>query len=161
MVSHTTLQIACDNRGRTGGGYRSSEPILCAHLLRRVDAKLIDLLCSLTAREWDAQTIAPLWTVRDVTAHLLDTALRKLSMVRDGCHVETVGTGSPEDVIALVNRKNREGVTVYRSLSPRVLIDLLSIACEQSANFHESLDPFATAVFNVSWAGEQVSPKLV
>jgi len=30
-------------------------------------------------------------------------------------------------------------------------------ACEQSARFHESLDPFAPAVFNVSWAGEKQS----
>jgi hypothetical protein len=29
--------------------------------------------------------------------------------------------------------------------------------CEQSARFHESLDPFAPAVFNVSWAGEKQS----
>ena len=30
-------------------------------------------------------------------------------------------------------------------------------ACEQSARFHESLDPFAPAAFNVSWAGEEKS----
>jgi hypothetical protein len=33
----------------------------------------------------------------------------------------------------------------------------MSIACAQSADFHESLDPFARATFNVSWAGEEVS----
>jgi hypothetical protein len=37
------------------------------------------------------------------------------------------------------------------------LIDLMTAACDQSADFHEALDPFATAAFNVSWAGEQVS----
>jgi hypothetical protein len=46
---------------------------------------------------------------------------------------------------------------VYRRLSPVVLIELMTIACEQSASFHESLDPFARAAFNVSWAGEQTS----
>jgi len=30
-------------------------------------------------------------------------------------------------------------------------------ACEQSARFHQSLDPFAPATFNVSWAGEEKS----
>jgi hypothetical protein len=34
--------------------------ILCAHLLRRVDEKLIDLLGSLTNAEWNLQTVAPL-----------------------------------------------------------------------------------------------------
>ncbi len=136
----------------------SSDAILCAHLLRRVDEKLIELLGSLTASEWDLQTIAPLWKVRDVAAHLLDTALRKLSMVRDSCYVEVVEVRSPQDLIELVNRLNREGVSVYRRLSPPVLIDLMKMACEQSANFHESLDPFAPAAFAVSWAGEETSP---
>ncbi len=62
------------------GQSSTSDPILCAHLLRRVDERLIDLLSTLKAGEWDIQTIAPLWKVRDVAAHLLATALRKLSI---------------------------------------------------------------------------------
>ncbi|MGD0133254.1 MAG: maleylpyruvate isomerase N-terminal domain-containing protein [Bryobacteraceae bacterium] len=134
-----------------------SAPILCAHLLRRVDDELIRLLEALAPDEWDVPTIAPLWKVRDVAAHLLDTSLRKLSMVRDSCYVERADIRSPEDLIALVNRLNREGVTVYRRLSPAVLIGMLKTACEESARFHESLDPFAAAAFPVSWAGEAAS----
>src|ERR1051325_2833769 len=100
--------------GRTSG----LDPILCAHLLREVDQRLIELLESLAPLEWDLQTVAPLWKVRDVAAHLLDTALRKLSMVRDSWQVEAAGIHTPQDLIALVNRLNREGVTVYRRLSP-------------------------------------------
>jgi uncharacterized protein (TIGR03083 family) len=133
------------------------DPILCAHLLRKVDGKLIDLLRSLEPSEWNLQTVAPLWKVRDVAAHLLDTPLRKLSMVRDSCYVESVTLRTPQDVVALVNRLNAEGVTVYRRLSPPVLIEMMQLACEQSAKFHESLDPFAPATFNVSWAGEAKS----
>ena len=96
-----------------------SDPILCTNLIRRVDEKLIDLLGSLTPAEWDLQTVAPLWKVRDVAAHLLDTALRKLSMVRDSCFVEAANTPSPQDLITLVNQLNREGVTVYRRLSSK------------------------------------------
>jgi uncharacterized protein (TIGR03083 family) len=125
--------------------------------LRRVDDKLIELLLSLSASEWDARTIAPRWKVRDVAAHLLDTVLRKLSIVRDAWYVETNEIESPHDVVTLVNRLNEEGVTVYRRLSPPVLIDLMKLACEQSANFHEALDPFAPAAFGVSWAGEATS----
>ena len=136
---------------------RGLDPILCAHLLRRVDEKLIELLHSLSASEWDAQTVAPRWKVRDVAAHLLDTVLRKLSLVRDSWFVENVKPGSPQDVATLVNRLNEEGVTVYRRLSPPILIDMMKMACEQSAGFHESLDPFAPAAFGVSWAGEETS----
>jgi uncharacterized protein (TIGR03083 family) len=133
------------------------DPILCAHLLRTVDEKLIDLLRSLTPGEWDLKTVAPLWRVRDIAAHLLDTALRKLSMVRDSWYVEAANIRSPQDLLALVNRLNQEGVAVYRRLSPPVLIDLMKIACDQSARFHEALDPFAPADFAVSWAGEEKS----
>jgi uncharacterized protein (TIGR03083 family) len=142
-----------DGNARLGG----CDPILCADLLRKVDTHLIDLLQSLTVDEWGLETIAPRWKVRDVAAHLLDTVLRKLSLVRDAWFVEDANPKSPQDVIALVNRLNGEGVVVFRRLSPPILIQLMTTACEQSANFHESLDPFAQATFNVSWAGEETS----
>jgi uncharacterized protein (TIGR03083 family) len=106
------------------------------------------------ADECELPTIAPLWKVRDVAAHLLDTALRKLSLVRDGYRAEQVEIRSHGDLVALVNRLNREGVAVYGRLSSSVLIDLMQTACEQCARFYESLDPFAPAGFGVSWAGE-------
>ena len=135
----------------------SPGPILCAHLIRKVDQRLIELLSSLTPGQWDLPTIVPGWNVRDVAAHLLDTALRKLSLVRDGCSVEAVEVASPHGLVAQVNRLNQEGVAVYRRLSPSVLIDLMTVACDQSARFHEALDPFAPAAFGVSWAGEETS----
>jgi uncharacterized protein (TIGR03083 family) len=128
-------------------------PILGAYLLRKVDEHLIELLRSLTPGEWNLQTVAPAWKVRDIAAHLLDTVLRKLSMVRDGWFAEA----AEGELTAFVNRLNREGVTVYRRLSPAVLIDWMELACEQSAAFHESLDPFAPAAFAVTWAGEEAS----
>jgi uncharacterized protein (TIGR03083 family) len=134
------------------------EPILCAHLLRKVDGELIRLLQSIGAEEWDAQTVAPRWKVRDVAAHLLDTVLRKLSLVRDACWVKDPSPRAAEPVVELVNRLNQDGVTVYRRLSPAVLVDMMAMACEQSARFHEALDPFRQATFNVSWAGEETSP---
>jgi uncharacterized protein (TIGR03083 family) len=132
-------------------------PIHSAHLLRRVDDHLLELLASLTPAEWDLPTIAGEWTVRDVAAHLLDTPLRKLSLVRDACFVEPADIRSPQDLVDLVNRLNREGVAVYRRLSPPLLIHLMRLACNQSASFHESLDPLAPAAFPVSWAGEATS----
>ncbi len=134
-----------------------TDPILCAPLLRLVDAKLIKLLPELRPDEWDLPTVALDWKVRDVAAHLVDTVLRKLSMVRDHWFVEQLNILTPQDVIDLVNRLNREGVIVYRRLSPPVLTGMMESACLQSADFHESLDPFAPATFNVSWAGESTS----
>ncbi len=83
--------------------------------------------------------------------------MRKLSGGRDKCHVERVNVQSHQDVIALVNRLNREGVTVYRRLSPLVLTQLMQLVCDQTADFYESLDPFSPAAIGVSWAGEMTS----
>ena len=141
----------------TDSHFGGCEPILCAPLLRIVDGELIRLLRSLTREEWDRQTIAPRWKVRDVAAHLLDTAIRKLSLVRDSWWVPDSNPQPPEPLIDLVNRLNHEGVTVYRRLSPALLVEMMAIACEQAASFHESLDPFDWATFNVGWAGEERS----
>jgi hypothetical protein len=107
------------------------EPILCSTLLRKVDTELLSLLRDLRPEEWDLPTISPKWNVRDVAAHLLDTALRKLSMARDRCFVAAASPSSPQELVDLVNRLNQEGVTVYRRLSPTVLIDMMSIAIDQ------------------------------
>jgi uncharacterized protein (TIGR03083 family) len=134
-----------------------TKPILAAPVIREVDRRLIELLGSLQPEEWELPTIAPGWAVRDVAAHLLDTALRKLSGGRDRCRVGREEVHSHQDVITLVNRLNHEGVVVYRRLSPKVLIELMQLACSQTADFVESLDPFAEASIGVSWAGEMSS----
>ncbi len=110
------------------------EPILCAPVIRLVDRELIDLLSSLSPAEWELPTIAPLWSVRDVAAHLLDTALRTLSRARDGCIVDRVELKTFQDIVIMVDRLNKEGVTVYRRLSPRVITQLMQTACEEAAD---------------------------
>ena len=52
-------------------------------LLPILDRKLIELLSSLTPDEWNAQTVAKRWKVKDVASHLLDGNLRGLSITRD------------------------------------------------------------------------------
>jgi uncharacterized protein (TIGR03083 family) len=135
-----------------------SGPILTAHLFPKIEAMLIELLRELPPEDWEKQTVSPKWKVKDVTAHLLDTQLRKLAIVRDGCAVEAPVIQFPSDLIALVNRLNEEGVRLYRRLSPSLLISLMELASRESAAFHQSLDPYAPARFAVSWAGEKTSP---
>ncbi len=134
------------------------KPIHTAHLLPVIESRLIALLRELTQDEWEAQTVAPAWKVKDVVAHLLDTQLRKLSRVRDGC---IAGPPSPfrshGELVAYVDRLNREGVEMYRRLSPAVLISMMEVASRESAEFHQKLDPMARAGFGVSWAGEDIS----
>jgi uncharacterized protein (TIGR03083 family) len=132
-------------------------PILTAHLFPSLEVNLVELLRSLTSDEWEAPTIAGKWTVRDVAAHLLDTQLRRLSGGRDRHFREETRVSSDEDLIALVNTLNAEGVQVYGRLSGNVLIALLEATSAQLCQYFDSLDPFAMGL-GVSWAGETRSP---
>jgi uncharacterized protein (TIGR03083 family) len=133
------------------------EPIFTAHLFAELERLLIKLLRSLGADEWERPTVAPLWKVRDVTAHLLDTQLRILSIARDGQALDLSALASDAGLTELVNHLNHEGVSFYRRLSPDVLISLMEIASREHSEYQRSLDPFAKARFGVSWAGEEES----
>ena len=132
-------------------------PIATAHLFPKIEGLLIELLRSLAPDDWERQTVAPAWRVKDVAAHLLDTQLRKLSLARDGCFPPTDPITSEAEFVAFINRLNREGASIYRRLSPNVLISLMEVASRESAAYHQSLDPAAEATFSVSWAGEAKS----
>jgi len=59
--------------------------------------------------------------------------------------------------VALVNAQNAGGVAHSARLSTPVLIELLDISGRQLAAVFATLDPHATALYPVSWAGELVS----
>lgn len=130
------------------------KPILTAHLFPKVDGLLLELLRSLTREDWERQTVSPKWNVKDVAAHLLDTALRGISIGRDGYAPPGPKLDSPAALGAYIDRLNEEGVKVYRRLSPAALISLMEVACKQLAEYHAGRDPYAMAPYGVSWAGE-------
>ena len=125
--------------------------------IEHVEAHLLDLLETLTADEWDRSTIVAGWHVRHVAAHLLDTALRRLSLVRDGHAVDRPASGAPADVRAFLDRVNAQGVTVYGRLSRSVVTALMRTASRDYCAHLRALDPEAPAMLAVSWAGEEVS----
>jgi hypothetical protein len=132
-------------------------PIFTAHLFPKIENLLIELLDSLEGDEWEKQTLAPCWKVKDVAAHLLDTQLRKLSLVRDNYVSEIPIISCQEDFVSFINALNHQGVLTYRRLSPKILVMLMKLASKESSDYHASLDPFAKATFAVSWAGEEES----
>jgi uncharacterized protein (TIGR03083 family) len=132
-------------------------PILTAHLFPKLDAMLLELLRSLTPKDWEKQTVSPRWKVKDVAAHLLDTPLRGVSIARDGYLPEAPRISSSVELAAYINRLNEEGVSLYRRLSPAVLISLMQVASQSLAEYHRSRDPDASAPYGVSWAGEEKS----
>jgi len=123
---------------------------------RPLGRELVDLLGVLPAEAWDRPTSAGVWLVRDVVAHLSDTALRRVSLHRDGT-ARGVSPASEREVAALVGSLNASWVSVARRFSGRVLTTLYRTAIEELADFFEALPLDSPALFPVSWAGEATS----
>ena len=88
------------------GKRETLQPIFTAHLFPELESKLIELLRSLVPGDWEKQTLAPKWKVKDVAAHLLDTQVRKLAAARHGYKPENSRKLSAEKLIALINSLN-------------------------------------------------------
>ncbi len=58
-------------------------PMDVIDLFPELNSKLIDFLKKLSAADWEKQTIAKQWKIKDVAAHLLDGNCRQLSMKRE------------------------------------------------------------------------------
>jgi len=139
------------------GAREPLQPIFTAHLFPKLEAKLIELLRGLSPEDWEKQTLAPKWKVKDVAAHLLDTQIRKLAAARHGYKPENSKKLSPDQLVALINHLNAEGIRAYSQLSPDKLILWMESASRDSAKYHRLINPFARAMFPVSWAGEEES----
>lgn len=130
-------------------------PIEVNHLFSILNNNLIELLKSLKNDDWERHTIARLWSVKDVAAHLLDGNLKALSLQRDGHN----GISSPKsrnyrDVVKWLNTTNAEWVKTAVRLSPEVIILLLEQTSKPVEEYFSSLPPFEKSIYPVDWAGE-------
>src|SRR6478609_3539665 len=132
-------------------------PIDVVHLLPVLDKKLIELLKSLSLQEWQKQTIAKLWKVKDVAAHLLDGNIRILSMLRDDYFGEKADIKSYQDLVDFLNGLNADWVKAMKRVSPTMLILLHESTGKLYCDYYASLDPFGKSGFAVDWAGESES----
>lgn len=117
---------------------------------------LLDLLRSLDPADWGRPTICPGWDVRDLTAHILNDYLRRLSGSRDG-HRGAV-FAEDESLPSYLARVNDEFVRAMRQCSPAAMIDLLAHLGPQLDAVWASVDLAGVAALNVSWAGRGTSP---
>ena len=132
-------------------------PIDTIPLFPLLERKLVELLKSLTPEEWQAQTIAKLWKVKDVAAHLLDGNIRTLSMLRDNYYGEKANINSYQDLVNFLNNLNADWVKSMKRVSPSMLILLHEITSPLYYDYYKSLDPFGKSGFAVNWAGEDES----
>lgn len=129
------------------------------HLFSILDRKLIELLKSLSLEEWNSQTVAKLWKVKDVASHLLDGNLRGLSTSRDSYFGEKPeNIQSYQDLVGFLNNLNMSWTSATKRLSPQVITNLLEITGKEYTEHLKTLNPFDNAIFSVAWAGQETSP---
>ncbi|PTS96639.1 hypothetical protein DBR11_18915 [Pedobacter sp. HMWF019] len=133
-------------------------PIQTLHLFPVLDTLLIELLNSLQEKEWQLPTIASLWTVKDIAAHLLDGNMRALSGSRDQhFNAPSKPFHSYTDLIVYLNQQNAEWIQAAKRLSSKLVTNLLQITGEQYYAYLRTLNPFDKAISPVAWAGESQS----
>jgi uncharacterized protein (TIGR03083 family) len=128
-------------------------------LLEAVHGQLLDLLRELPAEAWHLPTVARPWCVKDIAAHLLDGALRRLSLQRDKWMMPNPSgpVDGFEDLVGFLNKLNRTWVEAAQRLSPAVLIEGLERSGASLMEFLRPLDLEGPAPFAVAWAGETSS----
>src|SRR5262245_18566586 len=111
----------------------------------------MSLLRGLSREDWDRPTVAGAWLVRDVTAHLLDSSLRRLSLQRDGHRLAPAGPiEGYRDLVDFLNRLHADWVRVARRFSPAVLIELLAVSGPELAKLLSSLPLHGPSIFPVA-----------
>ena len=137
---------------------KSPGPILITDRIPALDEKLVELLETLSPEDWKKQTIAPKWKVEDVVLHLLDGNIRILSIQRDQYFGVPPGTiNNYSDLLNYLNTLNADWITAAKRISPKLLIELLRMTNKEVAAYLTTIDPYATALFSVAWAGEEQS----
>jgi uncharacterized protein (TIGR03083 family) len=130
-------------------------PIDVRPLFAKQQAAFIDLLRHLDTEQWAQPTICPGWDVKDIAAHVLGDHIGRLSRHRDD--YPPLHPRDNEAFSAFLDRINGEWVTAARRISPRVLIEQLSIIGDQIVEFWQTVDLNALGG-RVSWAGPQPAP---
>jgi uncharacterized protein (TIGR03083 family) len=121
-------------------------------------ARLLEVLRTLSAADWQKPTPCPEWDVLDLCRHLVGVDLSSLSRHRD----HYLGTPAPDGLsdagfIEWIDELQMEWVRVARRLSPRLVVDLLAWAAPQLVDMLEQEDPSALSA-HVSWAGPDPLP---
>src|SRR5436190_11387360 len=101
-------------------------PIEILHLFPILNEKLISLLKRLSSGDWQKQTVAKQWVVKDVAAHLLDGNYRRIALHRVGWTAAPASNFEYYDeLVDYFHTMNADWVKAARRLSPAILIELL------------------------------------
>jgi hypothetical protein len=115
--------------------------------------RLLSLLTSLTDAQWAAPTAAPEWSVKDIALHLLDVDLGWLAHDRDHDRSGIIPVPADhEEFVRGLAQRNHRWIDGTRTLSPRLITDLLRWSGEQLDSYLGTVDLARSS--SVYWAGE-------
>ena len=136
-----------------------SDVVVVTQLFQPERASLLELLSSLGAEQWQAPTVCPGWSVKDVALHLLGDDIGLLSRRRDGVTPADASRepGGFQELVTFLDRHNQTWVEAARRISPRLLCELLAFTGESTWRYLASLDPLAVEG-RVSWVGPDPVP---
>jgi uncharacterized protein (TIGR03083 family) len=136
-----------------------AEVVVVTHLFAPERASLLELLSSLSAGQWQAPTVCPGWSVKDVALHLLGGDIDLLSRRRDGA-APADPPGKPggfQELVVSLDRLNQTWVEATRRISPRLLGELLAVTGEATRRYLTSLELLAVEE-SVSWIRPEPVP---
>ncbi len=123
-----------------------------------VTEKLLLLLNSLTEEQWYCSTCYPDWKVKDIVAHLLQTGISRLSIQRDAIFKGNEQRSiSFSDLSEMIDQNNSIWSDAFSTVSPRVLMDLVTTIEQQLAEYIRTQDLMIDACFPVTWSGQNIS----
>lgn len=133
-------------------------PIDTRNLFRKNTKELLRLLKTLSREQWQSPTCYPEWKVKDIAAHLLQTGLNRLSRQRDLFpSSEPLPPLCFDEILQIINNGNDHWQEMFASISPELIVTLLSSTEYELSSFFENLPLSGQSPFSVAWAGETVS----
>jgi uncharacterized protein (TIGR03083 family) len=136
---------------------RPASPVEARDRFEPERSALLELLDGLSPGDWQAATICPGWSVKDIAAHLVGDDLSILARWRDDYAGGSFSLDSWDEVVAEINRRNGAWVDAMRRLSPALVVDLLRWTAAPTLEAFRDRDPNATGS-PVSWAGPNPAP---
>lgn len=132
-------------------------PIDTRHLFKAIALDIIGLLKSVPPAKWNGKTCYPNWRVKDIIAHMLQTAMYRLSKQRDSYKLDSKG-GTPEytQLSGWIEDANERWVSCYTEVSPEVLLPMFEETELQLAELMEAQDLETPPFYKVAWADESI-----
>jgi uncharacterized protein (TIGR03083 family) len=131
-------------------------PIDVTDLIVSERLALLELLGEVEPGRWRGPTVCPGWNVHDIGLHLLGNDVSRLSSRRDRWSHLLPGSEF-RALVAEINERNAAWVSAARRISPRLLVELLTVTGDRLAEHYRELDPLAEGV-PVAWTGDGPSP---